>query len=152
MSSLAALSERLLARRLVLDGAQGPDDLDGGIRAANQVLERLRSVTVPLIGASGYAALLGRSLALAQPGARCLEAVPSAEGGRVALAGSGPGTQPPEPAEVREAAIAVVASVISLLVTFIGEDLTRRALQRGWPDLEFTTHASDDDQEETSDE
>lgn len=107
---------------------------------------------IPLIGERGYTALVGRSLALAQPGGGWLEAAPSPDGATVALASAGPGTPQPDPGQVREAAVAVVGSLISLLLTFIGAELTRRALQRGWPDLDLTTHDTRDDHEETSDE
>jgi len=137
---------------MVLDASRGHPGVEGALAAANAVLERLRSVMTPLIGERGYAALIARSLALAQPGGGSLVAAPPAAGGTVALASAAPGAQQPDPAQVREAAVAVVGSFISLLLTFIGEELTRRALQRGWPDLDFGAHDARDDHEETSDE
>lgn len=136
----------------MLDAFRGRHGPEGALAAANAVLERLRSVMTPLIGEQGYAALIGRSLALAQPGGGCLEAGRSPEGGTLSLASAAPGAQPPELAQVCDAAVAVVGSLISLLLTFIGDALTRRALQRGWPDLDLTTHDASDDHEETSDE
>lgn len=106
----------------------------------------------PLIGERGYAALIARSVVLGQSGGGCLKAAASPDGATVALASAGPGAQPPDPAQVREAGVAVLGSLISVLLTFIGEELTRRALQRGWPNLDFTTHDIRDDHEETSDE
>jgi hypothetical protein len=39
------------------------------------------------------------------------------------------------PEALRAAMVAVIAAYLSLLARFIGEDLTRRQLDRAWPEL-----------------
>jgi len=119
------LAKRLTAARLV------PEQPD-----AQRVLvsEKLRLSLTRIAGAGGFAALLRRSLSLVSATMPALEGVKvDADGrieglGRIAAHGD---------AVWQEASEAVTAQMLDLLVTFIGEPLTRRlareALAEGSP-------------------
>jgi hypothetical protein len=98
---------------------------------AVRVCEKLKISVSRLAGADGWASLLRRSLALAR------EQVPSL--GRVTLKPdcSMEGLEAVAAQDAQsgaEAGAAIVAHLLELLVTFIGEPLTLRLLRESWPD------------------
>ena len=113
--------------------------------ATHRAYDNLVRVLVPLIGEVGITALTARALHLAQREypwlARTRDSTPIDESFaqlRLSL------EQHDDPAVAAEAAAATLASLLALLVTFIGEPLTMNLLRRAWPD-----RASDGSAEET---
>lgn len=103
--------------------------------ATHRAYDNLAGVLVPLIGELGITALTARALHLTQRDypwlARTRDATPIDE----------PFTQlrlslehHDDPAVAADAAAAALASLLALLITFIGEPLTMNLLRRAWPD------------------
>ena len=85
-----------------------------------RVCEKLQVSLTPFIGADGFRALLQRSLALARVDVPFLQAAAiTAQGHLDGLEGLGA-----DPETDIEAATAITAHLLGLLVTFIGEPLT----------------------------
>jgi hypothetical protein len=104
-----------------------------GTPAAFQVCEKLRPHLTPLMGATGFHALLSRALTLARAEVPRLASVQVNADGSLA--------RPKEPApllnpeELAEGGHAIVAQLLSLLEAFVGERLTLRMLRTVWPKL-----------------
>jgi hypothetical protein len=123
---------RALARRLLaVEGAtsHGTDARVGG-HEAMRVCEKLRISLTRFAGADGFASLLRRSLALARAEVPSLSRISLKSDcsidGLEALAAD-------EPDGGVEAAAALTANLLELLVTFIGEPLTVRLVREAWP-------------------
>jgi hypothetical protein len=122
---------RDFAQRLIAYEARGnkSSGTNGRVRFGG-VVEKLRGSLVTLSGAAGFRALLARALVLANPEVRWLRAV------RVKADGS---LETPaemaqlDKAEIAQAEVVLVACLLRLLVTFIGEALTLRLVQDAWP-------------------
>ena len=101
---------------------------------AVRVCDKLRLSLTRFAGADGFASLLRRSLALAR-----LE-VPSLRRVMIDSACSMDGLEALAADEAdggAEAAVALSAQLLGLLVTFIGEPLTLRLVRESWPDASF---------------
>jgi hypothetical protein len=116
--------------------AAAPDDPEEQVRATEAALSRLRELLVEILGAEGYHALLARALYLAQrahPLLDQLRLVRDAEGsglsGLDTLARNG-GARP-----LYRGLVAVLAYLMALLVTFLGEDLAIRLVREAWPEI-----------------
>jgi hypothetical protein len=102
--------------------------------AAQRAYEDLARVSAPLIGDVSLNALTGRTLFLAQQHYPWLIHTRAPEQWR------GPFDQivfcleRQDPVVATEAAGAVLATLMGLLVTFIGEPLTAQLLRKAWPD------------------
>ena len=120
------------ARRLFTQGGgrgSRPDPA-GVMEAACRELQRRFN---PLIGSAGFASLLRRGLNIAGRDFPWLDAdgvEPSADCSLNGLAEAARGR---DEAEAREAFAFVLANVVWLLVTFIGEDITGGLLRETWP-------------------
>ena len=120
-----------LARRLIaLEAARDPSN--GPIDETTRACERLRVQLSKLAGAAGFRSLMARAKALATVELPWLESVQvradgSLEGFDAARRQQGavPGDEP---------GTVVVAQLLGLLVTFIGEPLTLRLVRDVWPD------------------
>ena len=101
---------------------------------AVRVCDKLRLSVTRFAGAEGFASLLRRSLALARaevPSLNRVTVYPDCSmDGLEALAAD-------ETDRGAEAAVALAAQLLGLLVTFIGEPLTLRLLRESWPDASF---------------
>ncbi len=118
---------RDLARQLLAQEAPRSGSLPASGCAAVLVCERFRTSLARLGGLAGFRSLLSRALALAKAEADSLGIVVVQDDG--ALGGlSQPGTLP------ATAEVALVANLLGLLVTFIGEPLTRQLVREAWPD------------------
>lgn len=120
---------RDLAEWLITFEASATDVLDEDRSATCRACERMRRPLSHLTGPAGFRSLLTRALTLAQRDAPALNAVRVTDSG--ALEGL-----------LGEAALAsatLVAHLIELLTTFIGETLTLRLLHDIWPDLPVPT-------------
>ena len=121
---------RDLARRLLAASqtASGPH-----VDAAVLVSEKLRISLTQFAGAAGFASLVRRALALAREEVPSLQSVKIGADGR--LEGFEQLVADAGPAAARgEAAIAITAHFLELLVTFIGESFTLRLVREAWAD------------------
>lgn len=125
---------RGLARRLLASEASHPSDSYQNLYGAMQVCEKLRLSLTRFAGADGFASLLRRSLALARAEVPSLNRITvnsdcSMDGLDALVAAEDDGGV--------EAAVALAAHLLGLLVTFIGEPLTQRLVRESWPDASF---------------
>ena len=130
--STAPPETRDFARRLIaLEAAR--DDRPGALApGAVRVLEKLRAPLSRLVGAAGFRSLLSRALALAKAEDASLNPVQvRADGSLEGFAGDRRG---PDAGSGEDGGAVVVAHLLGLLVTFIGEPLTLRLLRDAWPD------------------
>ncbi|HEY3392894.1 MAG TPA: hypothetical protein VGK58_09320 [Lacipirellulaceae bacterium] len=124
-------STRDLARRLLAVEAASPTAADPRVHEAVRVCEKLRVSVTRFAGADGFTALLRRALALARA------EVPALHGVTEKADGSMEGLEALA-ADARnvgtDAAVAIIAHLLGLLITFIGAPLTVRLVGEGWPD------------------
>ena len=113
--------------------ATASDTLEAQIAAAERVLERLQEHLLRWFGPDGFHAVLSRALAAARkdhPALAHVRIEPRSEARLTELAASADKYQP---AELRDALLALVAATLALLSRLIGDDLVRRLLQQAWP-------------------
>lgn len=122
-----------LARRLLAVEAAHAQSSDAHVDEAVRVCEKLRVPLVKFAGLAGFSSLLSRALALARAEVPALGAV------RVRADGSLEGFAEVERTQSSEApgkdAVVLVAQLLGLLVTFVGEPLTLRLVRDAWPDV-----------------
>src|ERR671931_322954 len=130
---------QVLARRVLRYEAGGGAEPAALAEAAERADARLRGRLASLIGQTGYTTLVTRAVRLAQAEFPALERVTvnalatGAEGG---LHGVREFARASGNAGAAEAGLsAILAHVIGLLVTFIGEDLALRLVRDAWPEL-----------------
>lgn len=114
------LAQRLLAYEEVKAG-QGTEDM----HAVTLVCDKLRHPLTTLAGPSGFRSLLARALTLAKQESPVLGAWEIKPDG--SLAGMN--------GEAAESGVVLIAQLIGLMITFIGESLTLRLLRDIWVDL-----------------
>jgi len=141
---------RVAARHVLLYEAGGRMEPAALAEAAERADARLRARLADLIGLTGYTTLLARAVRLAQVDVPALAGVavvagetgePAAEG---RLRGVPDFTRASGDAAAIEAGLsAILAHVIGLLITFIGEDLALRLVHEAWPDLASDQAASE---------
>ncbi len=126
---------RYLAQRLLTYEAVAGKTSTATDSAALRVFAKLRQPLITLAGVAGFRSLLSRALALARKEAPSLSAV------QVAADGSLQGLDELEPQvgkdQAGEAGVILIAQLIGLLLTFIGEGLTLRVVQNVWPEAAF---------------
>jgi hypothetical protein len=109
--------------------------------AAFRVCETLRQPLCALAGVAGFRSLLSRALTLARAEAPSLSAV------QVAADGSLKGLDELEPQtdkeRARDGGAILIAQLIGLLLTFIGDGLTLRLVQDVWPEAAFDGRVSE---------
>lgn len=136
--STAPPAIQILARQLIAGEparvGSSCDDADQALRAC----EKLRLPLTKLAGAAGSYALFSRALALAR------RRTPSLAGLRVGADGSLAGfnaiQQDSAAAEAsRDAGVVLIAELLGLLVTLIGETLTLSLVREAWPDVSMET-------------
>jgi hypothetical protein len=116
---------RDLARRLLSFESTAENLSDANTFAALIVSEKLRRPLSTLAGTAGFRSLLMRALTLAKREAEVLDGVQVKEDGSLeGLNG-----------EETEAGVVLIAHLVGLLETFIGESLTLRLLNDIWPNL-----------------
>ena len=130
------LAERLLAYEAVAGENSEPSE-----SAAFRVCAKLRRPLITLAGVAGFRSLLSRALTLARAEAPSLSAV------QVAADGSLKGLDELEPQidkeQTRDGGAILIAQLIGLLLTFIGEGLTLRLIQDVWPEAVFDGRVSE---------
>ena len=131
---------RDFAERLIAFETRGNKPSETKPPAAFHVCEKLRPHLATLMGNGGFRALLARALALANAEVSWLRAV------QVKADGSLEGLEElhtqPDPDEIFEGRVVLLAQLLGLLVAFIGENLTWRIVREVWPrvpldDLDF---------------
>ena len=126
---------RDLAQRLLTYEAVKDRNSEITESAAFRVCAKLRDPLFTLAGVAGFRSLLSRALTLARAEAPTLSAVQiAADGSLQGLDELGPQVGKDQTAE--EGAI-LIAQLIGLLLTFIGEGLTLRMVQDVWPEAAF---------------
>lgn len=122
-----------LSRQLLLYEASRDHALDERLDATACVIEQLRVRLVRLAGVDGFRSLLSRALALAEAESPSLGfAKINPDDFLHDFNGIGPRPET-EPAE--QAGCVLVAHLLELLVTFIGESLTLHLVREAWPDV-----------------
>ncbi len=119
---------RDLARRLIALGAAREEPMVAGGNGPERACEVLRMPLAKLVGVAGFRSLMSRALTLAKA------EVPSLGAVRVRPDGSLEGLNGIGRPEDAEAGTVVMAQLLSLLVTFIGEPLTMRLVHDAWPE------------------
>jgi hypothetical protein len=131
MMDTSSASMRDLARRLLAREAASQSAIGTHVNEAVRVCEKLQISLTRFAGSDGFKSLLRRALALARADVPSLQTVKlkpdgSLEGCEmlaVAATNGGP-----------EAAVAITAHLLGLLVTFIGKPFTLRLVREAWPD------------------
>jgi hypothetical protein len=118
---------RDLARNLVACEAEASTTALQADTASVRVYERLRSQLSPRVGIGGFQALASRALALAKSQSPLLRAVQvTANGG---LRGLGGVESQMDAGEDGEAGIILIAQLLGLFLTFLGETTTLRLIE-----------------------
>ena len=122
---------RDLARRLLAAEAASQSAAEPRVPDAVRVCEKLRVSLTRFAGADGFTALLRRALALARAEVPALHCVTEKGDGTL----EGFDELAADAHDVgRDAAMAITAHLLGLLVTFIGEPLTVRLVREAWPE------------------
>jgi hypothetical protein len=130
--STASPAIRNLTRRLIALEAARDDPSGAHAPRAVRVLETLRAPLSRLAGAAGFHALLSRALALAKAEDATLNPVQArADGSLEGFEGDRHG---PAAGAGEGGGAVVVARLLGLLVTLVGEPLTLRLVRDAWPD------------------
>jgi hypothetical protein len=137
------LTQRLLAYEAFADETSEPED-----SATLRVYEKLRQGIGRFAGIAGFQSLASRALAMARTEAPSLSAVRvSADG---ALQGLGEIEHQFDIDKVRagefpagEGGIILIARLLGLLLTFLGEPITIRLLRNAWPGAPFDDYCSE---------
>ena len=130
-----------LARRILAYEADAGRNSEPTESAASRVCEKLRQPLCSLAGVAGFRSLLTRALALARAEAPSLSAVQvGADGSLKGLDDLAP--QDDKDLSKAEGAI-LIAQLLGLLLTFVGEGITLRLLQNVWPESAFNDRDSE---------
>lgn len=128
--SLRALAERLLAEeRANIKESDHP--------ACVLACAKLGALLTKLAGGAGYHSLLTRAVALAQaeaPALRYLHVLPDGK-----LLGLFEVIEGADKEELARSEAALVAHLLGLLYTFIGEPLTRHLVKEAWPNIDLSS-------------
>ena len=122
-----------LTRRLLAFEAEHAPRSDGHVDEAVQVCDKLRGPLSKLAGVFGFTSLLSRALALAKREVPSLQAVKVRPDG--SLEGWVKAGRDQDEGAMATGGEVLVARLLGLLVTFIGEALTLRLVHEAWPDL-----------------
>ena len=125
MRSADTSTTRELAQQLLAYELAEARTLNAGSHAVSRVSDKLRRPLTTLAGAAGFRSLLARALTLAKRESPALGAWQvNADGSLESLNG-----------EADESGSVLIAHLIGLMITFIGESLTLRILNGVWQDL-----------------
>ena len=131
MRGMPSESMRSLARQLLALEAASRSTAGSHVHDGMRVCEKLQISLSRFAGSAGFQSLLRRALALARAENPSLQAVKvkpdgSLEGCGAFAVESGNG----EP----EGVVAIIAHLLGLLETFVGQPLTLRLVREAWPD------------------
>lgn len=122
---------RDFARRLVAYEAAERNPSGADAPVAFRVSEKLRRPLSTLAGVTGFRSLLARALTLAKSEDHSLSTV------HVKPDGSLDGLNELHNDEAEEAGVMLIAHLLGLLATFIGESLMLSLVREAWPELPF---------------
>jgi len=128
-----------LARRLLAHEAKKSPSPVKLAEALAVCCQRLHTGLDPLIGGGGFRALLDRALYLAKREHSWLNGVEIEDYPGCELKALREAMNGKEPAVINETFTAILANVIWLLVTFIGEDIALGLIEEAWPDMKIAT-------------
>jgi hypothetical protein len=132
---------RHLARCLLTYEAATGKNSEPTESAPFRVCEKLRRPLCALAGVAGFRSLLSRALTLASAECHSLSAVAiAADGSLQGLDELGPQIDKDKDqnqANTNEGGAILIAKLLGLLLTFIGEGVTLRLLQDVWPEAAF---------------
>ena len=132
---------RYLAQRLLTYEAVASENSEPTGSAAFRVCAKLRRPLIILAGVAGFRSLLSRALTLARARAPSLSAVQvAADGSLQALDELGPQI---DKEQARKGGAILIAQLIELLLTFIGEGITLRMVQDVWPETALNGRISE---------
>ena len=114
----------LVGRLLVSEEAETRHSQEN-IQAVTRVCDKLRRPFATLAGVAGFRSLLARALTLAK------QESPDLDGWEVKADGSLEGLN----GDAAESGAVLIANLIGLMITFIGESLTLRLLHDVWPEV-----------------
>jgi hypothetical protein len=127
-------SIRDLARQLLAVEAASQSAANSSMHEAVRVCEKLRVCLIRFAGADGFTALLRRALALARAEVPSLHGITEKADGSIEgleeLAAHAPNVG-------IDAAVAITAHLLGLLVTLIGQPLTVRLVREAWPETSW---------------
>ena len=132
---------RHLAQRLLTYEAAAGTNSEPAESAAFRVCAKLRRPLITLAGVAGFRSILSRALMLARAEAPSLSVV------QVAADGTLKGLDELDPQidkeQARDEGAILIAQLLGLLLTFIGEGLTLRLVQDVWPEAAFNGRVSE---------
>jgi hypothetical protein len=125
MRSADTPTTRELAQRLLAYEAVEAGNANADTQAVCRVCDKLRHSLTTLAGAAGFRSLLARALTLAKQESPVLGAWEvKSDGSLQGLSG-----------EAAQSGAVLIAQLIGLMITFIGESLALRLLHEVWPDM-----------------
>jgi hypothetical protein len=133
LKTMPSAATRDLARRLLADEAAADKTSLSTESAVLRVYEKLRWNLCSLAGVAGFRSLASRALTLAKSEAPSLSAIQIAADG--SLQGLGEAESQSSKHQADEGGVILLAQLLSLLITFIGEALTLRLVRDTWPDV-----------------
>jgi hypothetical protein len=131
--SRATPKMRNFAKRLIACETRGNESSEIKLPAAFLVCEKLRPHLATLMGNAGFRALLARALALANAEVTWVRAVHVKADG--SLEGLAELAAQVDPTEIADGGVVLLAQLLGLLETFIGEALTLQLARDLWPKL-----------------
>ena len=132
---------RHLAQRLLAYEAVTGENSEPAESAAFRVCAKLRRPLITLTGVAGFRSLLSRALTLARAEAPSLSTVQVAADG--SLKGLDELATRTDKEQGRDEGAILIAQLLGLLLTFIGEGLTLRLVQDEWPEAAFDGRISE---------
>jgi hypothetical protein len=133
-------SRHLAQCLLTYEGIAGKNS-EAAESAAFRVCTKLRRPLITLAGVDGFRSLLSRALTLARAEAPSLSSVQVAADG--SLKGLDELASQGDKEEAIDGGAILIAQLIGLLLTFIGDGLTLRLVQDVWPDAVFDGRVSE---------
>jgi hypothetical protein len=130
MNTVPPAIQNLARRVIALEAAREPSN--GLVGEAARACEKLRVPLAKLAGVAGFRSLMARALALATAEVPWLDSVQVRADG--SLEGFDAARRHPGAVPGGEAGVVVVAQLLGLLATFIGEPLTLLLVREAWPD------------------
>jgi CheY-like chemotaxis protein len=124
---------RNLAKQLLAFEGVETTSATSNVHAVSRVCDKLRRPLATLAGAAGFRSLLERALAVAK------QQCPTLDAWKVEPDGSLLGLD----SEERQSGTVLIAQLIGLMITFIGESLTLRLLHDAWPNLSYSEFSSE---------
>ncbi len=132
--SLGTSKMRDLAERLIAYETRGKKSRTGTLPAF-PVCERLGPVLSTLMGETGFRMVLSRAVVRAQAEVPSLSIVQVQADGSLSGLDKADRNGQPQPEDLANGSVVVVAELLGLLVAFIGEAVTLQIVAEVWPKL-----------------